>query len=339
MYRTCIHCHADLGANDALEEFPVGRRLAFDPAQGRLWVVCGGCRRWNLTPIESRWEAIEAADRRFHDTRLRYSTDNIGLAKLKEGLELVRVGEARRPEMAAWRFGEVLRQRLRQQVALTAGFAAFVGAKIFFGPAIAATAGALGALGSLITLAPSVATLVHMHRRFGTDPATGRPIRRRHLQWAALAPAEDPASGPWDLVVDTTAVYTRASGGEAMRFAKVALATRNQGGARERTIRDAVARLEAAGSADALTSSLLEPIRHSSGRFACRPLRQLDVPDRLALEMSLHEESEARALAGELVELELQWQEAERIAAIADDLLVPDWIREQLARLKPRPPA
>ncbi len=54
--------------------------------------------------------------------------------------------------------------------------------------------------------------------------------------------------------------------------------------------------------------------------------------------MSLHEESEARALAGELVELELQWQEAERIAAIADDLLVPDRIREQLARLKGKTP-
>ena len=30
MYRTCIYCSADLGSNDALEPFPVGRSIAFD---------------------------------------------------------------------------------------------------------------------------------------------------------------------------------------------------------------------------------------------------------------------------------------------------------------------
>lgn len=36
----------------------MGRRLAFDGAKGRLWVVCRKCKRWNLTPLEERWEAI-----------------------------------------------------------------------------------------------------------------------------------------------------------------------------------------------------------------------------------------------------------------------------------------
>lgn len=40
MYSTCLFCHAPLGANETLERFPVGRRLAFDAANGRLWVVC-----------------------------------------------------------------------------------------------------------------------------------------------------------------------------------------------------------------------------------------------------------------------------------------------------------
>jgi hypothetical protein len=44
----------------------------------------------------------------------------------------------------------------------------------------------------------------------------------------------------------------------------------------------------------------------------------LDRFHRLALEMSLHEEQERRALGGELAELERAWQEAEEIAAIAD---------------------
>ena len=41
----------------------------------------------------------------------------------------------------------------------------------------------------------------------------------------------------------------------------------------------------------------------------------------LALEMALHEESERRALQGELAGLEAAWKEAEEIAKIADSLL------------------
>ena len=49
----------------------------------------------------------------------------------------------------------------------------------------------------------------------------------------------------------------------------------------------------------------------------------LDVPlvDRLALEMAAHEETERRALEGELEDLEAAWREADEIAAIADALL------------------
>jgi hypothetical protein len=49
----------------------------------------------------------------------------------------------------------------------------------------------------------------------------------------------------------------------------------------------------------------------------------LDVPlvDRLALEMAAHEESERRALDGELAALEAAWRDADEIAMIADALL------------------
>ena len=89
----CLFCNNDLGHNEAVEHFPVGRRLAFDAAKGRLWVVCRKCERWNLTPLEERWEAIEECERAFRGTKLRVSTDEIGLAKLREGLELVRIGD------------------------------------------------------------------------------------------------------------------------------------------------------------------------------------------------------------------------------------------------------
>jgi hypothetical protein len=57
VYSTCLFCNGPLGQNEAIEYIPVGRRLAYDLAMGRLWVVCRKCERWNLTPLEERWEA------------------------------------------------------------------------------------------------------------------------------------------------------------------------------------------------------------------------------------------------------------------------------------------
>jgi hypothetical protein len=78
MYSACIFCNRPLGSNSVIEEFPVGRRLAFDAEKGRLRVVCRSCERWNLSPLEQRWEAVEAAERLFRGTRLRVSTENVG---------------------------------------------------------------------------------------------------------------------------------------------------------------------------------------------------------------------------------------------------------------------
>lgn len=57
MWNHCIVCAGDLGSNDALETFPTGSKIAYDPEVGRLWVICPRCDRWNLTPLEERWEA------------------------------------------------------------------------------------------------------------------------------------------------------------------------------------------------------------------------------------------------------------------------------------------
>jgi hypothetical protein len=51
MYSTCLFCQGELCANEAIEHFPIGRRLAFDASKGRLWVVCRRCERWNLAPL------------------------------------------------------------------------------------------------------------------------------------------------------------------------------------------------------------------------------------------------------------------------------------------------
>ena len=53
--------------------------------------------------------------------------------------------------------------------------------------------------------------------------------------------------------------------------------------------------------------------------------------------MALHEEQERRALEGEPAQLELAWREAEEIAAIADNLLLPEHTDEFPDRHSKRP--
>ena len=50
--------------------------------------------------------------------------------------------------------------------------------------------------------------------------------------------------------------------------------------------------------------------------------------------MALHEEQERRALEGELTILEAAWQQAEEIAGIADDLLLPEGTEELLQNIR-----
>jgi len=63
MYRTCAFCNGTLDGDGGPSGLGVGRRLAFDEWRGRLWVICGKCARWNLTPLDDRLERIEALAR------------------------------------------------------------------------------------------------------------------------------------------------------------------------------------------------------------------------------------------------------------------------------------
>src|SRR4029450_8501239 len=153
MYATCLFCNKTLGTNEALETFPVGRRLAFDAAKGRLWVVCRHCERWNLSPLEERWEAIEQAERFYRDTRRRVATDQIGRSKLRDGTELVRIGDPLRPEFAAWRYGDQFGRRRRRQMLVAGAGLTAIGAVVAGGGA----GGAAGGMGYLVwTSAESV---------------------------------------------------------------------------------------------------------------------------------------------------------------------------------------
>ncbi len=324
MYRTCIYCYTRLGANDVFERFPIGRRLAFDSNRGRLWVICESCRRWNLSPLEERWEALEDCDRRFRDTRLRFSTENIGLARLREGVELVRIGKPLRPEFAAWRYGrQFLRRRLRRLLRATAqgvGYtlSSFVGMFFFF----------------LTDENSKVVARVHA--------ADGRrlPVVRKDLKELEIEPSDSPEG--WRLRVPYRPDEKRPFLGKARGRGERRIIELEGSGA-VRATGQILPRINSFGGSKLEVEQavgLIEHVGEPARLFAAAPrlvgqtrLTRMNAETRLALEMAAHEESERRAMEGELRALEAAWREAEEVAAIADRLLIPEsieaWIRRQ----------
>ena len=347
MYATCLFCHSDLGRNEAIEHFPVGRRLAFDGAKGRLWVVCRKCERWNLSPLEERWEAIEEAERAFRSTRLRVSTDHIGLARLKEGLELIRIGEPQRPEMAAWRYGDQFGRRRRKHFAMVAGVAVVAGGIAIAGPVMGLMGGGVfQGTWNLLNAGSSIyktKKLIHV-------PTPGGTLQTRLINLPGIMLRAEGKEIALELpVVDRnreTAWYKYEKGSrnvtlygeDALRAAGALLPHFNQGGGSEGDVSRAVSYLEEASDTVALFARAAHAIEHRNRglRRTTTPhaLKNLPTAGKLALEMATHEESERRALEGELEVLADAWKEAEEIAAIADDLLLPESVDRDLARLK-----
>ena len=362
MYSTCLFCNSDLGVNQAIERFPVGRRLAFDPAKGRLWVVCRKCERWNLSPIEERWEAIEECERLFRATRLRVSTDNVGLARVREGLELVRIGEPQRPEMAAWRYGDQFGRRRRRYYVLTGTAAAGILGVYFVGPALGLyAAGGFGFLGQMPQLVNAAYKRLYGRVRI-TLAGAARPliVNFDHSAGAQLVPEDSeqgwalrvpfvtgsyapPSPGqPWPVVEQYQGGFRKKkfavfSGEEALRVAGKILPKINLKGAGKDDVQRAVGMLETQPDSRRLfAAQTLKRARVATQGERGRVLGSLPKPVRLALEMAAHEDTERRALEGELAMLEAAWKEAEEIAAISDNLFLPAEVEAWLTKLKRR---
>jgi hypothetical protein len=361
MFATCLFCQKDLGRNETFETFPIGRRLAFDAAKGRLWVVCPHCERWNLSPLEERWEAIECAERLYRDTRRRVATENIGLAKLRDGTTLVRIGEPLRPEFAAWRYGDQFGRRRRRQMLLVGGGLGALGAIIAGGAAVGI---GIGGFGWLIARAGAGIVRGNPETVVARIKAPGDEVlrvRRRHLLETSIEPAE---SGALAVNLRFAGGSRRFEGEQAMHVASRIVPAANRFGGSKRTVAEAVSVIEDAGSPEGFLDKIARVNRvtgqvrrgfapgppfsefagwggvvvgrrgawrsrdWSTGLFALSPVQ------RLALEMALHEEAERAAMQGELAALELAWREAEEIAGIADSLLVPPQVEETWKEMK-----
>jgi hypothetical protein len=276
MYHHCIFCSRALGVNDTLEEFPVGRSVAFDAWKGRLWAICTSCGRWNLAPIDERWEAVEAAERLFRDARVRVQSENIGLTRARDGTRLIRIGEALPGEVAVLRYGgELIRRRRAHYWGVGAAVA---------GAGITAAAGlplllAAGLPATLLVNSAQLASWAAQRRARrkviqtidAVDSPTGAPliIRREHLYDALLERGTDEQ----ELVLRLPPSIARHSGrdsrywdpGEAMLTLRGASAQRtlaramtdyNARGATQHDVGQALERLTAAGTADEYRRSL-----------------------------------------------------------------------------------
>ncbi len=357
MYATCLHCAGNLGANESIEALPIGKRLAYDPERGRLWVVCRACERWNLTPFDTRWEALEQCERAFRGTRVRVSTDNIGLARLRDGTDLVRIGAPQRPEFAAWRYGDQFGRRLRRNVMWAGGSIAGVGLAASGLWAVGVGVGALLPIINIISVAGIIA-----------QSGTRSPFKLQAADGTWVAPIGTPrliemagapegwgvdvgywASGPTRESITPITWLSRSQaeknelgrvqlpGEVAMPLLRRVLPQVNRGGARRGVIRDGVQLIDEAGGPEHFARWATARRREWAARSSfgdTGDLNYIPVAARLAFEMALHEDTERRAMEGELAVLEAAWAQAEEIAQISDKLAVPARVENELKRLR-----
>ena len=358
VYSTCIFCHSSLGANESIEHFPVGRRLAFDAARGRLWVVCRKCERWNLSPLEERWEAIEECERLFSGTRTarvdrqhrprarrrrtRARAHRIAAASGDGGVALRR--SVRTPPAQASALDRARRSRRRSASSCSDRSTGI----------IAGGGWGLWNVASIAEQRLSAAARARAHR--SARPAGAGQHSPAAAQNRLALVADDDG---WALRVAVrgdrrrvfgaalaTVAFARERGESVGRPARRRRAPRrgqllpaiNSSGAKRGEVDDAVRIIGDVADPSKLferyatVSTFRGRVRRatSSRRRTGRLVATLPKEVRLALEMATHEESERRALEGELAVLEAAWKEAEEIAAIADDLFVSDETRARL---------
>ena len=324
MYSTCLFCNQSLGRNEVVESFPVGRRLAFDQRRGRLWVVCRKCARWNLTPLEERWEAIESCERFFHDSRKRISTENIGLAKLGEGLELIRIGEPLRPEFASWRYGDEFRHRFRRWMGGIVGGSMVYGG-LFSAGVTGVFAGSVGLTAWIIL--HNARDLIRDRRviaRIRDDSGKEHRLRGADAFQSHLVPGDRRDEWALQLRVGFADRKLLVTGDAARRLASRVVPHINRFGGTRNQISKAVRDIEECGGADRF---LTWAARNKPASFGSQA-------QWLGVEMALNEENERYALETELHYLEEAWKDAEELAAIADRLTIPTEVEMRFAKLR-----
>jgi len=356
VYSTCLHCQRPLGSNDAIEHFPVAKRIAFDADKGRLWAICGQCQRWNLAPFETRWEALDECERAFRGTRVRVSTDHIGLARLPDGSELVRIGAPQRPEFAAWRYGDQFGRRRKRAMLYSAGIVGGIGLGAAGVVSLGVGMAAVMPFFHVLNMA-HIATMGALLRRPLPHPeggyfmALGGPILEQRSDvpegWGIAightarmdrpVTLRTPLREAWRASQNIPLGTLRFRGNDATTILQRSFVGINKAGARASDIADGVRLIEEVGDPAHFGTWAATQRRAWSAQQLVGDngdLSQIPRAARLAFEMALNEDAERRALEGELALLEAAWRDAENVARIADGLLVPPAVEAKLESLR-----
>ena len=336
MYTRCLTCANPFEPNEALEHFSHGKRIAFDPARGRLWAICRTCKRWSLAPIEERWEALEELEKLVTDKAMLLSqTDNIALLRSGQ-LELVRVGRANLTEEAWWRYGRELTGRKRQADRLGMAGAVAAGAVVMGGWAT----GGMTLLGAWFLMGHAPDSLRDAARwlRFGGAAWRGakectncgytfRALNFRDRGALGIFPGAE--AGDISLVqrCPNCGQYRdaglRLDGQEADRTLRRVLAYHHFAGASERRVVSAARLIQEAGSPDDLQRIVVKDGRR---------LGDLQRTGAIALEIAANESTEQHLLELELADLEAHWRREEELAEIVDGELTPLPLLESFRR-------
>lgn len=348
MFVRCSFCSEPFESNGSIGSCSVGRIFAFEPQKGRVWVICRSCRRWNLLPDEERPAVVEDCERRFADARTRTATDNVSLAELRDGTQLIRVGAASPREITNWRYGKQLVRR-RMQLAIRVAVGIATAAAMFYAgliPSIIAV--------SVIAATANVGTIVYSRRTCARLRLGGRALRlsRHSIAHVELRPNVDHGfelripyldEGRYDLA--TVELWARnwlsssrydsiiLSGRSAWPAARIILPVLNSAGGTPADVAEAMTLIDLYRTPEELWKSLAETKRssfpalwgHERGgsamSVAAFRLGRLRLAQRLALEISIQTAVENEALNPALDDFQAHWMEAVEIAEIADQLL------------------
>jgi hypothetical protein len=326
VYTTCAFCSGALGGDGGASSLGVGKRFAFDEWKSRAWVICQRCGRWNLTPLDTRLDAIGALERMAAQGRVAATTDQVALVRAG-AYDVVRVGKPPRIEMAGWRYGERLKARERERLKIIIPVTA-----VAIGATVALNVAAGGSVGGFLWQVPNISNQLYVwsvgNRKVGIEPpvcghcGSIMVLRAKHVQQArlthnlhhdlALLLRCPKCEHPGALLEGTDAELALRHGLTYVNLRK--------GRRIKRKAEEAASYVERRGGPEQLLAdSARREIAVSTLRGA----------EGLAMEMAVDEQAEVR-------DLEREWRRAEEIAEIADNLIVPPAIEQELKDLKQR---
>jgi hypothetical protein len=232
-----------------------------------------------------------------------------------------------RPEFAAWRYGDQFGRRRKKQILIGVGVAAVFGSVIIGGAATGIISGAfLGQSGNFWNLWANGRTLVKHQRSDGGV----LKLKRMDLLGTRVRASDDELGFKIEIRKGKRKEWFE--GVEARRLIGAIIPRMNHMGGKPRIVQEAVEEIEFHGHSQEFLDGLTEGDRFRDKKGVPGYINKMPKPTKLALEMALHEEQERRALEGELWMLEQAWQEAEEIAEISDNLLLPEGVDEFLEK-------